>query len=105
MVNILAKIAYLCHNHNFGAVLFLPHFSRCFATFRDRKFSKHASLRVRIVKLIKIRLLNMKLNEETIIHCYFSEKLPENYQIKGNFRNFWSLVDLIFAPFFSFGEK
>ena len=55
MVNILARNAYLCPSPEICEVLFMPHFSRCFAIMRVRKFTKLASLRLKIVKyLIRI---------------------------------------------------
>ena len=50
MVNILARNAYLCPSPEICEVLFMPHFSRCFAIMRVRKFTKLASLRLKIVK-------------------------------------------------------
>ena len=45
----------LCPSPEICGVLFLPHFSRCSAILSIRKFTIFASLRLRIVKLLKLK--------------------------------------------------
>ena len=105
MVNILARYAYLYPIPEICRVLFLPHFSRCFAIMRVRKVTRWSSLRLRIVKLLKLRLLNMKLTKKSYNFTFFLEinawKLPKI----GPFSECLDTGRAYFCPIFQFWEK